>query len=173
MREFPFWAAPLSGNSLDRLRRVVMSCRNKIILILLTIPLFISYALGKCVNPEPVEKTIIIDACEVIDPYQVPELKDFAERYPKGFVESYQKEAEKRVRGVMESYVGAVLIDNQGSKIEKYFLPSKDRKVCETFKTGTSVRALVGFACCDGDSNAPCYLGFNPYVARILETDVK
>jgi hypothetical protein len=67
----------------------------------------------------------------------------------------------------MESYVGAVLVDNQGSKTEKYFLPSKDGKVCETFKKGTSVRALVGFACCDGDSNPPCFLGFGRYVARI------
>jgi hypothetical protein len=135
------------------------------------IPLFVSYAWGKCVNPEPLEKKIIIDACEVVDPYQVSLLRDFAERYPKGFTN--QKEAEKRVQRVFESYMGAVLVENQGSKTEKYFLPNKDRNVCETFKKGSSVRALVGFACCDGDSNPPCYLGFSRYVASILETDVK
>ena len=107
----------------------------------------------------------------MVDPYQVSLLRDFAVRYPKGFAN--HKEAEKRVQRVIESYMGAVLVENQGSKIEKYFLPNKDRNVCERFKKDSSVRALVGFACCDGDSNPPCYLGFSRYVARIFETNVK
>lgn len=73
----------------------------------------------------------------------------------------------------MESYRGAVLVENQGSKTEKYFLSNKDERVCQTFKKGTSVRALVAFACCDGDPNPPCYLGFSCYLARILEAGVK
>jgi len=154
---------------------VVMSLRNKIILIFLMIPLFVSYGWGACRLPEPSEKKIIVESCEVIDPYQVFRLTDFAERYAKGFAN--QKEAEKTAQRVMESYRGAVLVENQGSKTEKYFLPNEDEtekyflpnedeKVCQTFTKGTSVRALVAFACCDGDPNPPCYLGFNRYLAK-------
>jgi hypothetical protein len=148
-----------------------MSLGNKIILIFLMIPLFVSYGWGMCALPEPSETKIIVESCEVIDPYQVSRLTDFAERYPKGF--GNQKEAEKRAQRVVESYKGAVLVENQGSKTEKYFLSNKDEKVCQTFKKGTSVRALVAFACCDGDPNPPCYLGFSRYLARILEPGVK
>ncbi len=157
----------------DPLFSFFMTRRNKTLLILVTIPLFISYAWGTCVNPKPIEKTIIIDVCEVIDPYQVPRLKTFVEQYPKGFTESYKKEGEKEVQRIMESYEGAILVEKGGSKTEKYFISSKDKKICETYKKGATVAALVDFACCDGDPNPPCYLGFSGYVSRILETRAK
>lgn len=70
---------------LDGLSEVIMSLGNKIILIFLMIPLFVSYGWGMCALPEPSEKKIIVESCEVIDPYQMSRLTDFAERYPKGF----------------------------------------------------------------------------------------
>ena len=97
-----------------------MSKRNRITLVVLIVPLFISHASGSCVERKPFEKTIIVDECEVVDPLKVSMLNDLANKRSQGSAEPY--------RDTRESYRGAVLVEKQGSKIEKFFVSSKDKK---------------------------------------------
>ena len=134
---------------------------------------YLPYAWGKCSKRQQTDKVVKIESCEVVDPYQVPRLNEFAERYPEGFVESYRKRAEKEVQGIMESYRGAILIEKEGENTVKYFLPSEDREVCNKFDKGKVIDVVIGFACCDGDPNPPCYLGLGSYVVKVGEAGVK
>ncbi|MDA2923315.1 hypothetical protein MYX65_01450 [Acidobacteria bacterium AH-259-L09] len=144
--------------------------------ILLISTFFIFYVpnvWSSCAEREPIKKSIKIDSCEVVVPYDVPRLNDFAERYPKGFVESYRKEAEKTVQDIMESYQGAILIEEQGGNTFKYFLASKDKQVCNKLDNGKLLNVVIDFACCDGDPNPPCYLGLASYVVKVSEAGKK
>lgn len=145
----------------------------RFLLILTFFIFYLPYVWSSCAKREPTKKRIKIDSCEVIDPYHVSRLKDFAERYPKGFVESYRKEAEKEVQDIMESYKGAILIERQGGNTFKYFLASKDKQVCNKFDKGKLMNVVIDFACCDGDPNPPCYLGLGSYVVKISEAGIK
>jgi len=40
--------------------------------------------------------------------------------------------------------------------------------ICSRFKKGAKIRALIKQACCDGDPNAPCQLGFSAYIEKLL-----
>ena len=89
----------------------------------------------------------------------------FAERYPKGFVESAREQFVEEARRIVESYRGAVLeaTTTMGERA-RYFYPSQDTNVCRAFPSGSEATLTVRSAACDGDPNPPCFLGFSLYI---------
>jgi hypothetical protein len=85
-------------------------------------------AWGSCAASKAVNQNLRVDSCQVVDPYEVPSLSDFANRYPQGFVESYRQEAEKTAEKILRSYRGAVLTEIQGENTLRYFLASQTQK---------------------------------------------
>ena len=128
-----------------------------------------TFVWGSCAAREPVNKNLRVDSCQVVDPHEVPRLSDFAKRYPQGFVESYRQEAEKTVEEILRSYRGAMLTEVQGENTLRYFLASLDPEVCSEFSQGDLLDVTVDSACCDGDPNPPCYLGFAEYLTEVNE----
>ena len=122
---------------------------------------------GSCAPGKPVRKKLTVESCEVVDPYGVQRLSEFAERYPQGFVESYRGEARQTVKEILESYRGAVLTENEGVNTVRYFLAGQDLEVCSEFEQGDVLNVSVEFACCDGDPNPPCYLGFGSFLTEV------
>jgi len=121
-----------------------------------------------CLAHKPTEAVIIVDRCELVVPEARPGLKAFAETYPKSFVASGRPEAERTVARILDSYRGAILAGRRDGVTGQVFLRSKDSKVCSRFKKGVKIHALVNDACCDGDPNPPCHLGFSAYIEKLL-----
>jgi hypothetical protein len=137
-------------------------------MILLPALMPITHRWTDCLGHEPTEALLIVDRCEVVVPEAHPSLKAFAETYPKSFVESGRPEAERMVARILDSYRGAILVGRRDRVPGKVFVPSKDSKVCSRFKKGAPIHALVNDACCDGDPNPPCRLGFSAYIQKLL-----
>ncbi len=43
----------------------------------------------------------------------------------------------------------------------KYFYPTKNKNICQSFPRGKRINMIKSEACCDGDPNPPCWLGFS------------
>ena len=95
---------------------------------------------------------------------------EFADRYPTSFVESAREQYRQEAQEIVDSYRGAVLeaITAEGSA-SPYFYPSKDPEICGKFPEGLHMEAQVASACCDGDPNPPCYLGFSAFIVTESE----
>jgi hypothetical protein len=113
------------------------------ILLLVLTP--VAHAWTDCLGRKPAETVILVDRCEVVVPEAHPSLKAFA-----------------------ESYRGAIIVGRRDRVSGQIFVSSNDSKICSKFKKGAKVRALVNDACCDGDPNPPCRLGFSAYVEKLL-----
>lgn len=138
------------------------------ILVLLPALMPITHVWADCHRDKAAEAVIIVDQCDVVVPEALPSLKDFAERYLEFFVESGRPEAERMVARTFDSYRGAILVGRRGRVTGQIFVSSRDSKICSRFKKGVKIHALVNDACCDGDPNPPCYLGFSAYVEKVL-----
>ena len=127
-----------------------------------------------CSQYQPKEKILTVQSCRSIDPKREKKITEYAEAYPKGFVESYRDEALQHTRDVVESYRGAVI---EGSTVDTgagpypypgnelhYFYASRNPNICSQFPPGSRFKVKVGSSCCDGDPGPPCYLGFSAYV---------
>jgi len=112
--------------------------------------------------PPPREVVLTVQSCRLIDPYQEKKLMEFAERYPKSFVESTREQFVKEAQEIVETYRGAVIegTNPEGSS-GKYLYQSKDSGICEKFKSGAQIKVIISYADCDGDPNPPCYIGFS------------
>lgn len=115
------------------------------------------------------EETFVVDSCRVIDPYEVNTLMVYLERYPLSFVESQRDIYAREAQIVVDSYRGAVLESrvNRG-KPERYLFQDNEPSVCARFPAGSTVKAEITGACCDGDTNPPCYLGFRNLVTKLI-----
>jgi len=138
------------------------------IMILLPALMPLAHVLADCFGPMPAEAVIVVDRCEVVVPEAHPRLKDFAESYPGSFVESARPEAERTVARILDSYRGAILVWRRNGVTTRTFVSSKDSTVCSKFKKSAKIRALINDACCDGDPNPPCHLGFSAYIGKLL-----
>jgi hypothetical protein len=54
-----------------------------------------------------------------------------------------------------------------GTEGGRLFVPGASGVSCADVVTGGRSRITVGFACCDGDPNPPCYLGYREYVKAV------
>lgn len=121
-------------------------------------------AWADCDITQPAPKTFTVRACRVVNTDREPRLQQFLRSYPEGFVESAREGMRKYAESVLTNYHGVVL-DVTGEDLDgKLFLRSEDPYACAAFRTGSRMAALVGGACCDGDPNPPCYLGFREYI---------
>jgi hypothetical protein len=138
------------------------------VIILLSAMMPIAPVWAACAGGGPSEVVVTVDQCELVVPENNPELKAITDRYLKSSRESDRPEAEMRAARLLDSYRGALLVEN-GARIKvRTFFPSKDAKICSRFKKGQKIRALVSHACCDGDPNPPCYLGLSAYIEKLL-----
>jgi hypothetical protein len=128
----------------------------------------ITHAWADCFGHKPAEAAIVVDRCEVVVPRAHPALRAFADTYPKSFVESARPEAERTVARILDSYRGAILVGRRDRVTSQIFVSSNDSKICSRFKKGVTIHALVVDACCDGDPNPPCHLGFGAYAEKLL-----
>jgi hypothetical protein len=128
----------------------------------------IAHVWADCLAHKPTESVITVDQCDVIVPEAEPRLKAFAENYRKSFVESGRAEAERTVARILDSYRGAILVQQRDGVAERIFFSSKDPKVCSTLRKRAKIRVLINDACCDGDPNPPCYLGLTAYIEKLL-----
>jgi hypothetical protein len=55
----------------------------------------------------------------------------------------------------------------QGKPV-RYLFQDNDPAVCARFPAGSIVIAEITGACCDGDINPPCYLGFRNLVTSLI-----
>ena len=133
-------------------------------LLLLTLAIAVN-AHADCVSPPPTERVLTVQHCRVVHPNAERKLMEFADRYPNSFVESVRAQYRQEAQEIVDSYRGAVL---EGTTADgstgPYFYPSKDPKICRKFPRGVQLEAQVAFACCDGDPNPPCYLGFGAFI---------
>ena len=151
-----------------------MNDGQRLLGVLLLLLSCVPNAWGDCLSGGPVTKVVTVESCKVVEPYAVPELQRFAERYQRGWVGgAARKIAKQRVHDIMESYKGAVLIGKQEGTTANYFLPSKDKRVCSQFKQGQVWNVVIEAACCDGDPNPPCYLGFNSFIVEVSKVGGK
>lgn len=126
---------------------------------------------SSCNTPPPRQVTVTVESCSVVNPRKQQKLIEFSRRYPKSFVESYQEQAANEAEKIVESYRGAVIEGTEEDGImRKYFYSNRDKNICAKFKKGSLIEAVVDSACCDGDPNPPCYLGFSVYVVRVSDT---
>jgi len=51
----------------------------------------------------------------------------------------------------------------------RVFLADKEKNACHAWKPGVKRTGTLSWACCDGDPNAPCLLGFAEYVYDLKE----
>jgi hypothetical protein len=138
------------------------------IVILLPVLMPVTHVWADCLGHKPTDAVILVNQCEVVVPEAHPGLKAFAERYLKSFVESGRPDAERTVARILDSYRGAVLSGRRDRVTGQIFVSSTDSKICSRFKKGVKIHALVNDACCDGDPNPPCQLGFSAYVDKLL-----
>ena len=123
-----------------------------------------------CENPPLTEQMLTVQHCRVVDPYAERRLLEFVERYPKAFVGSDREPYRQEAQEIVESYRGAVLEGTTADgSTSPYFYPSKDPKVCRRFPPGLHIEVQVASACCDGDPNPPCYLGFGHFIVSRSE----
>lgn len=54
-----------------------------------------------------------------------------------------------------------------------YFYPTKNKNACDKFPEGQTVKVLVTQACCDGDPNPPCWLGFSNLIKDLPKKEDK
>jgi hypothetical protein len=47
---------------------------------------------------------------------------------------------------------------------EKVFFNTKEKSICSVLRPHTKRKAILDWACCDGDPNPPCFLGFSCYI---------
>ena len=137
----------------------------------LILPALIGVGLAQadCDYFAPTEKIIEIDSCEVVNPNTVTRLIQFKEQRLKSRVESARAETEKEIQKILESYRGAVLVNHSVKNPIRYFLASKDPNICTKYNKALTLRAKVGSACCDGDPNPPCYLGFKAFITEVID----
>jgi hypothetical protein len=95
-----------------------------------------------------------VSACQRIVPGDDTRLRGRVARLPAG------------VRAeVLEQYRGSELATDGGP----LFVPEASGLACAGIPRGRRVRITAGLACCDGDPNPPCYLGYSRYVKAIGE----
>lgn len=61
---------------------------------------------------------------------------------------------------IVNSYQGYEV----GTSYGRLFIPLKDGFTCSNIKIGKEIIVEIGYACCDGDPNPPCYLGYSELV---------
>lgn len=141
---------------------------TSVIFICLMVSLAASSVWPDCDITPAHEETFVVDSCRVIDPYEVHTLMVYLERYPLSFVESQREIYAREAQIVVDSYRGAVLESrvNRG-KPARYLFQDNDPAVCARFPAGSTIKAEITGACCDGDTNPPCYLGFRNLVTSL------
>jgi hypothetical protein len=119
------------------------------VIILLPALMPITHVSTDCLGHKPTEAIIVVSQCEVVVPEADPSLKALDAR-------------------ILDSYRGAILKGRRDRATAQIFVSSNDPKVCAKFKKGVKIHALVNDACCDGDPNPPCHLGFSAYIEKLL-----
>lgn len=66
---------------------------------------------------------------------------------------------------LLKKYKGYELTTEFG----RLFVPVTSNESCETININEYVTITISFACCDGDPNPPCYLGYSEYVKTIKQ----
>jgi hypothetical protein len=64
---------------------------------------------------------------------------------------------------ILESYRGYELITSDG----KLFVPISAGLTCSNIIIGLEANITVDYACCDGDPNPPCFLGYSEIVMEV------
>lgn len=129
-------------------------------------------AWGMCEPVEPRKVEMVIHSCEVTYPEKVDKIRNLAERRSK-YSGLSPEEAEEKASKLYRSYSGAVLSSVSESHVYKVFYQSDDNHVCEQFSSGKLMTFTIGRACCDGDPNPPCYLGFSSYIVDVNSSNQK
>ena len=93
-------------------------------------------------------------SCRVVAPATEPKLVEMMETIGKDSDKAWTADYQKKIN---DYYAGAVITD---AARNQYFYRSKETSVCDKFKAGSSVTLIKKKACCDGDPNPPCWLGF-------------
>ena len=132
-------------------------------LMLLAVP---AVAKASCVATPPHETTIEVDSCERIIQDRVPRVEEFRKRYAQAFVPDRRAEYQQQADKVAESYRGAIVRVQSEGQLIPYFLPSNNLNICDHYKKGIVVQVTIDKACCDGDPNPPCYLGFSQFITQ-------
>ena len=53
---------------------------------------------------------------------------------------------------------GTVTAGKDKPQVMKVWIPASEKLACTQIKVGATVSGTLGFACCDGDPNPPCYI---------------
>lgn len=110
-----------------------------------------SLAQADCSGPPARSTTVVVRHCSVIDPAQEPLLMDALQQW----------RADDRNR-VLPRYRGLQLQTDQGP----VFVAASHQLSCGQFALSQPLPMTLDSACCDGDSNPPCYLGYRQFFTR-------
>ena len=106
-----------------------------------------------------------MQTCRLINPDSEDKIIEFADRYVNSFHWSVREEYAKEAREIAEAYRGALIETLKAG--ERFFYPSQEENVCAGFPKGSMIDVTVDFACCDGDPNPPCLLGFAEFFLSV------
>ena len=135
----------------------------RLLLIFVLQLLLTSLAWGKCLpTPGPKQIKIKVTACELVKLDKIFKPKSFVE---KTFGNFNVKDADRQKK-IIEKYRGAILYSRHNDQLSKFFLRSKDPMICKKYEEVKTWELTVDHACCDGDTNPPCYLGFSAYIVK-------
>ncbi|MGE0267083.1 MAG: hypothetical protein AB7S78_01325 [Candidatus Omnitrophota bacterium] len=139
------------------------------IITVLTFILTASNVRADCDITPAYEETFVVNSCRALDPYAVKTLMVYLERYPLSFVESQRDIYAREAQIAVDAYRGAVLESRvtRGQPV-RYLFQDNDPAVCARFPAGSTVTAEITGACCDGDINPPCYLGFRNLLTGLI-----
>lgn len=142
---------------------------SRFIITVLTLILMASSVWPDCNITPAHEETFVVGSCRALDPYEVKTLMVYLERYPLSFVESQRETYEREAQIAVDAYRGALLESRvtRGQPV-RYLFQDNDPAVCARFPAGSTVTAEIIGACCDGDINPPCYLGFRNLVTGLI-----
>ena len=140
----------------------------KLLLVVITFGIN-SLALADCGGPaggmQSKEEVFTVEHCRIVDPSKEKRIVKFNKDYAQsmGNAEDIRRHDQK----VLNAYRGVVIEAKDSSGVSKsYFLGDTSKSLyefCGHLKKKQEIKGIVGQACCDGDSNPPCFLGIKDF----------
>lgn len=125
-----------------------------LLVFFITLSLYALPAMADCVSAQPAKKqTLLVSACQATSP------KDL-----QSHIDTWM--GKQTIAGDLfktHHYAGSVIAAQLGEDQRTFFL-AEHHGTCEQIKLGQPLVATIGQACCDGDPNAPCYLGLSEFL---------
>ncbi len=125
-----------------------------------------------CEWSPPRRVVLKVTACQQVTPEQSKGLMRWAAEYPRQYVESARAEAAARAEKTVAGYRGVVVVakawENGCTPASDYFAVPSVAKECSTFAAGRKLTATIEHACGDGDPGAPCYIGLDRKIVKVV-----